>query len=201
MEILEMNDQLIDISPDSLRKVAKRMKIEFKLKELSIKTEKLKIRSEIEEIDFSDNIKKLDQEIAGLEKEKQEFRDYEQHPILELIQKQKVLQERLKRLNNKKGTIQSSVYDTLKNEYLGEKEAIAQQLNEFIVQLREIIEGASKGTKSLKISIEELTIRKEIEEIPDESYQQRLSDLKSELTHSEELKASAEFLVEMVKNI
>ncbi|MHA2223842.1 MAG: hypothetical protein ACXAC8_01415 [Candidatus Hodarchaeales archaeon] len=196
-----MNDQLIDISPDSLRKVAKRMKIEFKLKELSIKTEKLKIRSEIEEIDFSDNIKKLDQEIAGLEKEKQEFRDYEQHPILELIQKQKVLQERLKRLNNKKGTIQSSVYDTLKNEYLGEKEAIAQQLNEFIVQLREIIEGASKGTKSLKISIEELTIRKEIEEIPDESYQQRLSDLKSELTHSEELKASAEFLVEMVKNI
>ena len=200
MEILEMNDKKIDISPDSLRKVAKRMKIEFKLKELNTNIEKLKIRSEIEDIDFSDNIKKLDHEIAGLEKEKQEFQDYKQHPIQELIQKQKVLQERLTRLNNKKGTIQSSVYDTLKNEYIGEKEAIAQQLNEFIVQLKKIIEGASKGTRSLKISIEELTIRKEIEEIPDEAYQQRLSDLKSELTHSEELKVSAEFLVEMVKN-
>lgn len=189
----------MDITPNSLKKVAKRVKIEEELKDLKIKTEKLKIRAEIEEIDVSEEINKLDQGIAKLTKDRENHGPLE-HPFLDLIDNQTKLQERLKKLNEKKGEIQATVYESLKNEYLGEKEAIAQQINQTTEKLREMKQGASKGAQSLKYSIEELSVRKEIEEIPEEVYNQRISNLKSELAQSEELKEAVDFLLRMVKN-
>ncbi len=194
-----MTAEKMDITPDSLKKVAKRVKIEEELKNLKIKIEKLKIRAEIEEIDVSEEIKKLDQEIAKLTKDRKEHEPLE-YPFLNLINKQTKLEERLKKLNDKKGEIQATVYESLKNEYLGEKEAITQQINQATDQLREMKQGASKGAQSLKYSIEELSVRKEIEEIPEEVYNQRISNLKSELAQSEELKEAVDFLLKMVRN-
>ncbi len=194
-----MTAEKMDITPDSLKKVAKRVKIEEELKNLKIKIEKLKIRAEIEEIDVSEEIKKLDQEIAKLTKDRKEHEPLE-YPFLNLINKQTKLEERLKKLNEKKGEIQATVYESLKNEYLGEKEAITQQINQATDQLREMKQGASKGAQSLKYSIEELSVRKEIEEIPEEVYNQRISNLKSELAQSEELKEAVDFLLKMVGN-
>ncbi|UCE14011.1 MAG: hypothetical protein JSV04_02245 [Candidatus Heimdallarchaeota archaeon] len=189
----------IDLSPDSLRKVAKKVKIEQDLKKLKVKTEKLKVRSEIEEIDISDEITKLDQEIADLTKAKEEFQSYK-HPFLELFKKQDVLQKRIKKLEAKKGQIQTSVYDSLRNEYQEEQKSIMQQINQTTAQLREIKQGATKGAQSLKYSLEELSVRKEIEEIPEDTYQKQLAELKSELTQSEELETAIDFLLDMVKN-
>jgi chromosome segregation ATPase len=194
-----MTTNLLDISPESLKKVVKRVKIEEELKKLEKKIEKLKIRSEIEESDFSEEINELDQAIAKLIKDKEKYGSLE-HPIFDLINKQKLLHKRIKKLEAKKAGIQASVYDSLKNEYLGEKEAITQQINQVVEQLRELKQGASKGAHSLKYSIEELSVRKEIEEIPEDIFNQRISDLKSELTQSEELLSAAKFLLEMVRN-
>ena len=188
----------IDLSPDSLRKIAKRAKIDEELKKLELKVEKLKVRAEIEGIDISDKIKEINQEIERLKKEREEFGSYK-HPFLELIQKQKLLHDRLEKLDGKKAQIQESVYESLKNEYLGEKEALVQQIDQLIAQLKEIREGAAKGAQSLKYSLEELSVRKEIEEIPKEIYNERISNLKAEMTQSEELKTAVDFLLEMVK--
>ena len=63
----------IDLSPDSLRKIAKRAKIDEELKELEIKAERLKVRAEIEGIDISEKTKEVNQEIERLKKEKEEM--------------------------------------------------------------------------------------------------------------------------------
>lgn len=189
----------MDISPETLKKVVKRVKIEEELRKLEKKIEKLKLRAEIEESDFSKEINELDHTIAKLIKDKEKYRSLE-HPIFDLINKQKILQKRIKKLEKKKTGIQTSVYESLKNEYLGEKEAITQQITQIVEQLRELKQGASKGARSLKYSIEELSVRKEIEEIPEDIFNQRISDLKSELAQSEELLSAATFLLEMVRN-
>lgn len=188
----------MDISSDTLKKVAKRVKIEEELKKLEIKSEKLKLRAEIEEIDASEEIRNIEQNIAELTKDKEELDSFE-HPFFDLIDKQTTLQERLSKLEEKKHGIQTTVYESLKNEYLGEKRVVDEQINEIINQLREISQSASKGAQSLSYSIEELSVRKDIEEIPDDIYDQQFSNLKSELEQSEELKAAADFLLDMVK--
>ncbi|MHA2243785.1 MAG: hypothetical protein ACXADY_02330 [Candidatus Hodarchaeales archaeon] len=193
-----MTTEQMNISPDSLKKVAKRIKIEEELKKLKNKAEKLKIRTEIEEIDFSEEINKLDQEITKLVRDKEKLGSLE-HPFLDLLNTLEKLQKRLGKLEKKKSEIQASVYESLKNEYLGEKETIANKINETTDRLKEIKQGASKGTQSLRYSIEELSVRKEIEEIPEDIYNQQISNLKSELAQSEELNDAVDFLLEMVR--
>lgn len=193
-----MTTDQLDISPDSLKKVAKRVKIEEELKKLKIKVEKLKIRSEIEEIDVSNEINTLDQEIRMLTEANEKLGSLE-NPFLDLLTQQKKSRKRLNKLEKKKGEIQTSVYESLKSEYLGEKEVITKQIKQATDQLREIKQGASKGAHSLKYSIEELSVRKEIEEIPEEIFDQQISNLKSELVQSEELQEAVDFLLEMVR--
>ncbi|MFX0182812.1 MAG: hypothetical protein ACFE95_06975 [Candidatus Hodarchaeota archaeon] len=188
----------IDLSPESLKKVAKKARLEITLKELILKHEKLKIRSEIESIDLSGEISELDQEINNLKKEEEEYASSE-HPVLELIQKQTAVQERLKKLNEKKGQVSPAVFESLKNEYLGEKEAITRQIDQTIVQLKKLRQDASKGTESLKYAIEELAVRKDIEDMPDDDFNERISNLKSEMAQSEELLTAVSFLLELVE--
>jgi chromosome segregation ATPase len=196
---LEMTINQMDISPESLKKVVKRIKIEEELKNLEVKKEKLNIRAEIEGANFSEEINELEQNIAELIKKKESYGTLE-HPIFDLVNKQKTVQERIKKLEEKRSTIQTSVYESLKNEYMGEREVVTKQINQIIEQLRELRQGASKGAQSLKYSIEELSVRKEIECIPEDVFNQRISDLKNELNQSEELISATKFLLEMVRN-
>ena len=194
-----MTTDQLDISPESLKKVVKRIKIEEELKKLETKKEKLKVRAEIEESDFSEEINELEQKIAELIEEKEKFGTLK-HPIFNLAKKQKTVQKRIRKLEEKRATIQNSVYESLKNEYMGEKEAVTQKINQVMDQLKELKHGASKGAQSLKYSIEELSVRKEIEGIPEDIFNQRISDLKNELAQSEELLSATKFLLEMVRN-
>ncbi len=199
MEMLEMTFDQIDLSPDSLKQVAKQVKIEAELNELKIKVEKLTVRSEIEELDLSDEIEKIDKELTRLKAEKEKNQPQGEHPIFELVQKQNILEERLKKLDEKKSQIQPTVYDSLKNEYLSEKQSISLQIKNTVEKLNEIRQAASKGGQSLKYSIEELSVRKEIEEIPDDIFQKQLDDLQTEFMQSEELITAVDFLLKMVQ--
>ncbi|MFX0173316.1 MAG: hypothetical protein ACFE9L_15590 [Candidatus Hodarchaeota archaeon] len=193
-----MNINQIDLSPESLKKVAKKTRLEMTLKELELKHEELKIRSEIEAIDLSGELGELDQEIKNLKKEKEEYASSKE-PVLELIQKQTTVEERLKKLNERKDQISSTVFESLKTEYLEEKETITKQISQTITQLKKIRQDASKGTETLKYAIEELSIRKDIEEIPDDVYNERISNLKSEMAQSEELLTAVSFLLKLVE--
>ena len=188
----------IDLSPESLKKVAKKARLDMTLKELMLKHEKLKIRSEIEGVDVSGELSELDQEINNLKKEEEEYASSE-HPVLELIQKQTAVQERLKKLNEKKGQVSPAVFESLKNEYLGEKETITRQIDQTIVQLKKLRQDASKGTDALKYAIEELSVRKDIEDMPEDDYNERISNLKSEMAQSEKLLTAVSFLLELVE--
>ncbi len=199
-EILEMTSNQIDLSPESLKRVAKQVKINAELKELEIKVEKLKIRSEIEDLDISDELEQLNIDLTRLNNEKEKNQPDGQHPISELVQKQKIIQERLKKLNEKKSQIQPAVYKSLKNEYLGEKEELSLYIDETILKLKEIKRSASKGGQTLKYSIEEFSVRKEIEQIPDDEFQRQIDDLKAEYSQSEELITAVDFLLKMVRD-
>ena len=188
----------IDLSPESLIKIAKKVKLEDSLKKLQYKSEKLKIRAEIEGVDPSDDLAKIDQEIASLKKDSAEYEEYE-HPIFDLMEQHSKVQDRLQKLNEKKGQIQEVVYDSLKNEYLSEKEALRKQLEDTISRLKKIQQEATNGTHSLKYGIEELSVRKDIEEIPDDVYNERITTLKSQLTQSEELMTAIGFLLELAE--
>ncbi|MHA2304648.1 MAG: hypothetical protein ACXACU_04585 [Candidatus Hodarchaeales archaeon] len=195
-----MTSNQIDLSPESLKRVAKQVKINAELKELEIKVEKLKIRSEIEDLDISSELEQFNDELTRLKNEKEKNQLDGQHPIFELVQKQNIMQERLKKLNEKKSQIQPAVYKSLKDEYLGEKEEISLYIKETITKLKEIKKAASKGGQTLKYSIEELSVRKEIEEIPDDVFQKQINDLKAEYSQSEELITAVNFLLKMVRD-
>jgi hypothetical protein len=195
-----MTSNQIDLSPESLKRVAKQVKINAELKELEIKVEKLKIRSEIEDLDISSELEQFNNDLTRLKSEKEKNQLDGQHPIFELVQKQNIMQERLKKLNEKKNQIQPAVYKSLKNEYLGEKEEISLYIKETITKLKEIKKAASKGGQTLKYSIEELSVRKEIEEIPDDVFQKQINDLKAEYSQSEELITAVNFLLKMVRD-
>jgi hypothetical protein len=193
-----MTADQIDLSPESLIKIAKKVKLEESLKKLQYQSEKLKIRAEIEGIDTSDDLAKIDQEVTALKKDSVEYEEYE-HPIFDLMEKHSALQDRLKKLNEKKGRIQEVVYDSLKNEYLSQREALTKQLEDTISRLKKIRQEATNGTHSLKYGVEELSVRKDIEEIPDDVYNERITALKSQLTQSEELMTAIGFLLELAE--
>ncbi len=189
----------LDFSPESLIKATKKAQLKEALKKLEIQFEKLKVRSEIEGIDFSEDLGKMEKEISNLKDEGVNYESYE-HPILTLKQNYANIEERLRKLNEKKGKIQESVYNSLKNEYLSEKEALTRQLDQTKTQLKKIQKEASKGTQSLKYGIEELSIRKDIEEIPDDVFEERLANLNSQIAQSEELMTAVTFLLNLVEN-
>jgi intraflagellar transport protein 74 len=187
----------IDLSPESLKKIARKAKLEKKLNELKLEQEELNIRAEIEGIDITNDLEKLNQEITVLEKENENLTAYE-HPIIEFVQKQSLLQDRLKKLEVKKNQIKPKVYESLKNEYLSEKELINNRVENTLRQLTKIKQEALNATSTLRYAIEELSVRKEIEDIPDNVYSERISDLRKELTQSEELINSVTILLDLV---
>ncbi len=189
----------LDLTPEMIKLIVKQAKIDTELEELRVKYEKLKVRSEIEELDFSDELGKLQEKLNQLKDEKKGLGEIK-FPLITLFQKQKEIQERISRLNEKRGQIQPEVFESLKNEYIEEQNEVSYQISQILQRFTEIKNQASKGAQTLKYSIEELTVRKEIEGIEDSEFQQRLADLKGELTQSEDLLTGIEYLLHLVNN-
>jgi len=193
-----MTPNQIDLSPESLKKVGKKIKLDGRLKELNLRIEKLKIRSEIEGSDLSEEINKFHKEIEYLKQENEQYNSYN-HPLIDLFQKQKKVEKKLKKLEEKRNQIQPSIYESLKSEYIEEKTTISNNISETIIQLKKIERDASKGTQTMKYAIEELSVRKDIEEIPENEFNEQISNLKQELSQSEELNAAVRILLELVE--
>ncbi|NHJ02151.1 MAG: hypothetical protein EAX86_08425 [Candidatus Heimdallarchaeota archaeon] len=188
----------LDLTPETIKLIVERAKIETELEDLEVKYEKLKIRSEIEDIDYSKDLKNLEEKIKYLKTTRDGLGEIK-FPLSTLIAKQNEVQERLTRLNEKRGQIQTEVFESLKNEYLDERTTLANEINQILQRFTELKQQATKGAKTLRYSIEELSIRKEIEGMEEDAYQQRLMDLKTELSHSEDLLAGIDYLLQLVK--
>jgi hypothetical protein len=193
-----MENNQIDLSPESLKKVAKKIKLDEELKELTLNLEKLKVRAEIEGTDLSEEINKFNKEIEKTKKDNEEYDSYN-HPLVELFQNHKDVEKKLKKLEEKRNQIQPGIYESLKSEYIQEKTSITAKINESIDQLKKIERDASKATQTLKYAIEELSVRKDIEEIPENEFNEQISNLKKELSQSDELNEAVKILLELVE--
>lgn len=197
-EIREMASEL-DLTPEMIKLIVKQAKIDTELEELQVKYEKLKVRSEIEELDFSEELGEIQEKLNQLKNEKKGLGEVN-FPLIKLYRKQNEIQERISRLNEKRGQIQPEVFESLKNEYIDEQNQISYQISQILLRFTEIKNQAAKGAQTLKYSIEELTVRKEIEEIEDADFQRRIADLQGELTQSEDLLTGIEYLLHLVNN-
>ncbi|MFW9853831.1 MAG: hypothetical protein ACFFFG_02130 [Candidatus Thorarchaeota archaeon] len=187
----------VDLSPNAIIQLAQDIQQASKLRALELQKEKLQVRAELEGLEVADELEKVIQELEALKEQQTKTTN---NWLLELIQKKSVFDTRLQKLTEKRGQIQDSVFSALETEYKEEKQAIDQQLMSIKAKLRQMVADASKGKKSLTYAIEELEVRKEIEDIPDEEFQKRRNELKEELAQSEALQEACNLILEQVES-
>lgn len=194
-----MTSNQVDLSSDSIIQLAQDIKRARNLRALELRKEKLQVRAELEGLEVAEELEKANKDLTELKEQQTEVPPPAQF-LLELIQKKAIFGFRLQKLAEKRGNIQESVFQALETEYKEEKQVIDQKLVEIKGQLQQIARDASKGKKTLAYAIEELEVRKDIENIPEEKFQKRRDELKIELAQSEALQEAVTIILERVES-
>ena len=170
------NENIDEAELSTLKKLARRSYIKSELKKLSDKREELYARAEIEEKDYSDEIKKCDTKKAILEKELKTYEGVKhkiEHSLSEYIKTKGLLTK----LELKKESLSINIYNKLLNEYL-EKQKIAKQsyLAEYS-RLKSLKVDAEKKIASFSELKEELLARIELGDITSEEGKKKIASL------------------------
>ncbi|MHA1226292.1 MAG: hypothetical protein ACTSPV_06070 [Candidatus Hodarchaeales archaeon] len=153
---------------------------------------------EIEELDCNEEIKELDGKIVELEKKLEQISG-STLLMKDIIQRQNKLLENLERLEEKRSSISGDIYISLKQEYLEGIEKISEQIANIQFYLTRLLKEKKADIKSLKLSLEKLVLRKEIEEMPEEIYRKEHDQLKKDLEDAELLSRAIEYLLSVVE--
>lgn len=195
----EMALNLKDLTPDVIISIAEKIKSEQLLQKLQEQHEMLSVRSEIEGIDNKEELNRLANEISKLNEKEDEL--YEDSGFLtKIYPQQSQIKERLEKLEKRRTTIQQEVYQSLKDEYLSELNSITEQLNTAIKQLEIARQQTQPLLQVLKFQIEELAVRKEIEDLSDDEFNEKHSQLQAELTEKENYLSAIDYLLLQVKS-
>jgi len=187
----------VDLSPDSIIQLAQDIKRASNLRALELRKEKLEVRAELEGLEVAEELEKVNKELT---EHKEQQTDSTNNWLLELIQKKSIFDSRLQKLAEKRSHIQDSVFQALETEYKEEKQVVDQQLVEIKSQLQQTARSASKGKKSLEYALEELEVRKDIEDIPEDQFQKQRDELKKELAQSEALQVATTVILNQVES-
>ena len=193
-----MSLNLKDLTPDVIISIAKQIKSEQLLQKLQEEHETLSIRSEIEGTDNQDEIDRIANEIAEL-KEKKVDNSEDSNFLTKIYPKQSQIKKRLEKLEQKRSTIQQEVFKSLKDEYLSELNSVSEQLNSAVKQFELTRQQILPLIQVLKFQIEELEVRKDVEDLADDEFNKKNSQLEAELLEKEEYLSSVEFLLQQVR--
>ena len=193
-----MSLNLKDLTPDVIISIAKQIKSEQLLQKLQEEHETLSIRSEIEGTDNQDEIDRIANEIAEL-KEKKVENSEDSNFLTKIYPKQSQIKKRLEKLEQKRSTIQQEVFKSLKDEYLSELNSVSEQLNSAVKQFELTRQQILPLIQVLKFQIEELEVRKDVEDLTDDEFNKKNSQLETDLHEKEEYLSSVEFLLQQVR--
>ncbi|MCK5341907.1 MAG: hypothetical protein KAR20_00805 [Candidatus Heimdallarchaeota archaeon] len=187
-----------DLTPDAIIKLAEQFKSESRVSKLQEEHELILVKTEIEGIDKQTEIEKLKQEISSLKREKSESSD-ETNLLIENFKNQTILKERLEKLDQKRKTIQVEVYQALKDEYLTELNKLTQDLSVFLKKMEIARQQTQPLNQVLKFQIEELAVRRDVEELVEDDFDARDKELKSDLENKTNFLSALEFILKQVK--
>ncbi len=187
-----------NLSSEEIIKLASLLKVKKRKSELEVKLEKLKLRAMIEEHDLGKEIDEISHELKNIE-EKADNEEEKPHGLLILIQEKERVVNSLQKLHEKRDKIQDHVYNSLKEEYMNEDNSIQIKLEKIRVHFRSLINELQDQKKSLDRKLEEINLRQKIEELPDEVYNQKLSELNTEADRSTDLFEATTYLLSLVE--
>jgi len=193
-----MSLNLKDLTPDVIISMAEQIKSEQLLLQLQEKHEMLSIRSEIEGTDNKEELDSVTNEISKL-KEKKVETSKDSGFLTKIYPKQSQIKKRLEKLEQRRSTIQHEVYQSLKDEYLSELNVVSEQLNTVVKQLEISRQQIQPLIQVLKFQIEEFAVRKEIEDLPDDEFNKKNSQLEAELDEKEKFLSAVEYLLQQVR--
>ncbi|MHA1236967.1 MAG: hypothetical protein ACTSQ9_04830 [Candidatus Hodarchaeales archaeon] len=193
-----MSLNLKDLKPDVIISIAEQIKSEQLLQKLQEEHETLSIRSEIEGTDNKDEINRITNEISELKEKKVETSN-DSNFLTKIYPKQSQIKKRLEKLKQRRSTIQQEVYQSLKDEYLSELNSVSEQLNSAVKQLELTRQQILPLIQVLRFQIEELEVRKDVEDLADDEFNKKNSQLEAELHEKEEYLSSVEFLLLQVR--
>ena len=193
-----MSLNLKGLTPDVIISIAEQIKSEQLLQKLQEEHETLSIRSEIEGTDNKDEINRIANEISELKGKKVETSN-DSNFLTKIYPKQSQIKKRLEKLEQRRSTIQQEVYQSLKDEYLSELNSVSEQLNSAVKQLELTRQQILPLIQVLRFQIEELEVRKDVEDLADDEFNKKNSQLEAELHEKEEYLSSIEFLLLQVR--
>ncbi len=189
---------LKDLEPDVIISIAEQIKSGQLLQKLQEEHEKLSVRSEIEGINNKEEIDRIANEISKL-KEKEVGISDDSGFLTKIYPQQSQIKKRLEKLEKRRTTIQQEVYQSLKDEYLSELNSVTEQLNTAVKQLELARQQTQPLIQVLKFQIEELAVRKDVEDLSDDDFNMKNSQLQTELTEKEKFLSAVEYLLLQVK--
>lgn len=187
-----------NLAPNDIIRLAKQMKTDQLLQKLQHDRELLVTRSEIEGIDNQQEISKLEKEISQLQRQQKDHKS-DSGFIQENFKKQVILKERLSTLEQKRETVQLEVYQSLKDEYESELKELTNKLDSILKQIEISRQQTQPLIQVLKYRMEELSVRKDVENIPEEEFTERKKKLELESDEKMKYLAALEYIVQQVK--
>ncbi len=187
-----------NLAPNDIIRLAKQMKTDQLLQKLQHDRELLVTRSEIEGIDNQQEISKLEKEISQLQRQQKDHKS-DSGFIQENFKKQSILKERLSTLERKRETVQLEVYQSLKDEYESELKELNNKLDSILKQIEISRQQTQPLIQVLKYRMEELSVRKDVENIPEEEFTERKKKLELESDEKMKYLAALEYIVQQVK--
>lgn len=187
-----------NLDPNDIIRLAKKMKTDQLLQKLQHDRELLVTRSEIEGIDNQQEISKLEKEISQLQRQQKDHKS-DSGFIQENFKKQIILKERLSTLERKRETVQLEVYQSLKDEYESELKELNNKLDSILKQIEISRQQTQPLIQVLKYRMEELSVRKDVENIPEEEFTERKKKLELESDEKMKYLAALEYIVQQVK--
>ena len=195
MKILPLT--IKNLNAESIISLAKYIKSNHLLTTLNQEYEMLSLRSEIENVDNKARLNELKIQISKLEEETQN--KPESSSLFENFDKQKIISERLEKLEKKRNSIKDEVYFGLRDEYLSELNDLNNEIESLVKQMEITREQTKPIIQVLSFQIEEMHVRKEIENLSEEHFQAKIKELNQELNEKKQVEEALDFILKQVK--
>ena len=193
-----MSNKNVDLNPSDIISLMERIKADQKLQKLQHELEILVVRSELEGLNNKEEISRLEIEVSQLQNQQKE-NESQSGVIQNNFKKQALLKERLSKLEQKKETVQPEVYQSLREEYKQELRELNNNLDLILKKMEIARQQTQPLIQVLNYQLEELIVRKEIENIADDEFSDRKKKIEDELEEKKEYLKALEYILEQVK--
>lgn len=190
-----MIDEITTEQLNQLKGIAKQSELKEELAKLKINIEELKVREEIEGIDLSQDIKKAEKRVKEIDGELAGSKI--SHPFIDMGEKRKANIERLEALEGKKDRVSEAVFDKLHTEYEEKIMKTEAAFQDEMTKMRKLETAALDLKDNIDEKKEEIMIRKELGELTEEEYKQKVAELDKQLEKASVIYNALKILIPM----